>query len=259
VIALEGSAGHIEPRRESVELVEIVVAHEVAPASPAPQPSALVDETGHGRHDGVVEEELRSRWAADGGRGRLASARFDALLTRYREPHRHYHTVTHVLRVLRTVDELLAGTAVDDPGAVRLAAWYHDAVYDPRAAPAANETASAGLAQRDLAALGHPAPRTDAVVRLVLATVAHEPAAPDEAVMCDADLAVLAGDPATYEAYSNAVRAEYAHVDEGAWRTGRAAVLRAFLDRPVLFHTAAMADREPTARANLAAELASLR
>ena len=76
--------------------------------------------------------------------------------------------------------------------------------------------------------------------------------------MCDADLAVLAADPATYTAYAIGVRAEYAHIDEAGWRTGRAAVLRAFLARPVLFHTAAMAGRDAAARANLTAELASL-
>ena len=84
------------------------------------------------------------------------------------------------------------------------------------------------------------------------------PAAPDEAALCDADLAVLAADPATYAAYAAGVRAEYAHIDEAGWRTGRAAVLRAFLERPVLFHTAAMAGRDAAAHADLAAELATL-
>ena len=78
-----------------------------------------------------------------------------------------------------------------------------------------------------------------------MVTAAHDPTSPDEAVLCDADLAVLAADPATYTAYATGVRAEYAHVDDAAWRAGRAAVLRAFLDRPVLFHTAAMAGATP--------------
>ena len=77
-------------------------------------------------------------------------------------------------------------------------------------------------------------------------------------MLCDADLAVLAADPATYTAYATGVRAEYGHVDDGgvAGRAGRGAA--AFLDRPVLFHTTAMARRDATARANLTAELATL-
>jgi predicted metal-dependent HD superfamily phosphohydrolase len=206
----------------------------------------------------AVEEELRDRWAADAGRRRAATAAVDALLGRYREPQRHYHGVAHVLRVLRTLDEVLATTEVPDTAAVRFAAWYHDAIYDPRAAAGTNEAASAGLAERELAVLEQPPTRVAAVARLVLATATHEPAAGDEAVLCDADLAVLAADPAAYGAYATGVRAEYAHIDDAGWRAGRASVLRAFLERPVLFHTAAMAGREAAARANLTAELATL-
>ena len=92
----------------------------------------------------------------------------------------------------------------------------------------------------------------------MVATATHEPAGADEAALCDADLAVLAADPAAYAAYATGVRAEYAHIDEAGWRTGRAAVLRTFLERPALFHTAAMAGRDAAARANLTAELATL-
>jgi predicted metal-dependent HD superfamily phosphohydrolase len=205
-----------------------------------------------------VEEELRDRWAADAGRDRAATAALDSLLGRYREPHRRYHGTAHVLRVLRTVDEIVAAAPVVDPAAVRLATWYHDAIYDPRAEAGANEAASAALAERDLPPLGVPAERVGAVARLVRATATHQPADADEAALCDADLAVLAADPATYTAYVNGVRAEYAHIDDAGWRAGRAAVLRVFLDRPVLFHTATMAGRDTAARANLTAELATL-
>ncbi|MGH3379956.1 MAG: HD domain-containing protein, partial [Actinoallomurus sp.] len=51
------------------------------------------------------------------------------LLRRYAEPHRRYHTTTHLAEVLDHVGEL-AGEAAD-ADAVRLAAWFHDAVYDP--------------------------------------------------------------------------------------------------------------------------------
>jgi predicted metal-dependent HD superfamily phosphohydrolase len=205
-----------------------------------------------------MEEELRDRWAADSGRDRAANEALDSLLSRYREAQRRYHGTAHVLRVLRAVDEIMAVTAVVDPAAIRLAAWYHDAIYDPRADAGANEAASAALAERDLPPLGIPSERVEAVARLVLVTATHQPAATDEAVLCDADLAVLAADPATYTAYVNGVRAEYAHIDDAGWRAGRAAVLRAFLDRPVLFHTATMAGRDAAARANLTAELATL-
>jgi predicted metal-dependent HD superfamily phosphohydrolase len=204
-----------------------------------------------------MEAELRAAWSRDGGGGRAAGEVLDDLLGRYCEPHRRYHTLKHLASVLVVCDELLADVAVVDPAAVRLGAWFHDAVYDPRAAT--NEEASAALARRQLSLLGQPTGRVDAVCRLVLATAHHEPSGDDEAVLLDADLAILAARPAVYQAYATGVRVEYAHVDDEGWRTGRAAVLQSFLDRPAIFATVPMRAREPLARANLAAELASLR
>jgi predicted metal-dependent HD superfamily phosphohydrolase len=79
-------------------------------------------------------------------------------------------------------------------------------------------------------------------------------------VLLDADLAVLGSEPASYQAYVAGVRSEYSHVSVDDWRTGRARVLQSFLDRPTLFATPTGRARwEARARANLAAEVASLR
>jgi predicted metal-dependent HD superfamily phosphohydrolase len=207
----------------------------------------------------VVDDELRAWWTHDLGTGWPARDAFDRLLARYREPHRHHHTAVHVLGVLREIEALLAAVPVEDAPAVRLAAFFHDAVYRPASD---DEAASAALARRELAALGIPPARVDDVARLVLATADHHPRAHgwnhDEEVLCDADLAVLAAPPAEYQAYVNGVRAEYAHVDDDAWRSGRGAVLQDFLRQPHIFSTPPMHEREPRARANLEAELASL-
>src|SRR5690242_20591764 len=48
------------------------------------------------------------------------------LLRRYREKHRHYHDVRHLAAVLRRIDEFADD---HDLFLVRLAAWFHDAVY----------------------------------------------------------------------------------------------------------------------------------
>lgn len=177
----------------------------------------------------------------------------EALLDRWREPHRRYHTVAHLTAMLSIVES--------DGGAVpvRLAVWYHDAVYDPRAAGDANERASAALASTELTRLGLPAPVVAEVHRLVLLTATHaaEPGDDNGALLCDADLAILASPPAEYDVYAAAVREEYAHVPDEAFRAGRAAVLSHLLSLPALYrlHT----EWEEPARANLARELAVLR
>ncbi len=175
---------------------------------------------------------------------------------RYDEPHRRYHDRRHLERVIADVERLLAEVDVADPEAVRLAALFHDAVYDPRSAT--NEAASAFLAAQVLATL-EPFRRVADVQRLVLATAGHEATSPDEAVLLDADLAVLGAERPAYVAYVRGVRQEFGHVSDQAWRTGRADVLRALLDLPRLFSTPPMERREEQARGNLMSELLALR
>jgi predicted metal-dependent HD superfamily phosphohydrolase len=179
------------------------------------------------------------------------------LLNRWREPHRRYHDAEHLAEVLAAVDDLAADAA--DVPAVRLAAWFHDAVYDGR--PGDDEQRSADLAVEVLTRLGVPAERSDHVADLVRTTLHHDPAPgdPDGAVLCDADLAILAADADRYAGYVRAVRAEYAHVPEPMFRSGRAMVLKALEAMPRLYRTAAARQRwEEPARANLARELGEL-
>lgn len=179
------------------------------------------------------------------------------LLARWSEPWRRYHTTAHLVAVLDVVDEL-AGHAAD-ADAVRIAAWFHDAVYLPDRAD--NEERSAALAERTLPELGLDATTVTEVARLVRLTATHDPADGDRngEVLCDADLAVLARDPAGYASYAAAVREEYSFVPDATFRTGRADVLRHLLALPRLYRTpTAQARWEENARRNLSQELAHL-
>jgi predicted metal-dependent HD superfamily phosphohydrolase len=207
-------------------------------------------------YDLRVDSDLRRWWATDVGTGHAAEATLERLISRYREPQRRYHTVNHVAAVRQLTGELLREIIVDGDVTVRLAAWYHDAVYDPRSST--NEAESAELARTELAALGIGGAVLDAVARLVLATAGHHPTSADEAVLLDADLAIFAAQPASYQTYVSGIRFEYNFVDDAAWQTGRSAVLRSFLDRDVIFHTDAMKPHERQARANLTSELSTL-
>ncbi|MEK2476384.1 MULTISPECIES: HD domain-containing protein [Streptomyces] len=207
--------------------------------------------------------DLAARWAATVAQARGTQEGPDPapyaanLLRRWAEPQRHYHTTDHLTAVLDRIDELAAHA--EDLPAVQLAAWFHDAVYRPDRSE--NEERSAALAERALPELGIAAPCTAEVARLVRLTVTHDPAPDDRngAVLCDADLAVLAGSPDAYADYAAAVRAEYAFVPDRDFRAGRAAVLRQLLALPRLFMTAQAHDRwETAARHNLSTELTLL-
>ncbi|KAB2375689.1 HD domain-containing protein [Actinomadura montaniterrae] len=196
--------------------------------------------------------DLVERWTALAGpQTRHIGTELDK---RYGEPHRRYHTREHLTAVLDLVDEL-AGDA-EDAGAVRLAAWFHDAVYDPERAD--NEERSARLAARMLADTDLPASTIDEVVRLVELTVTHAPEPGDRngRVLCDADLAILGADPDRYAAYAAAVREEYGFVPEDLFRAGRAELLSSLLALPHLFHTDTARERyEDNARRNIETEL----
>ncbi|MFI9762579.1 hypothetical protein ACIHFB_32175 [Streptomyces sp. NPDC051963] len=179
------------------------------------------------------------------------------LLTRWQEPQRRYHTLTHLTAVLDHIDVL--EKHADDPDVVRLAAWFHDAVYLPDRSE--NEERSARLAERALPEGGLSAAKTAEVARLVRLTVTHAPVGEDRdgQVLCDADLAILASAPSGYAAYTAAVREEYHFVPNDAFRDGRSAILRQLLDLPRLFHTPyGEREWEATARYNLRSELEML-
>nr|WP_241562368.1 metal-dependent phosphohydrolase [Streptomyces hoynatensis] len=196
-------------------------------------------------------ERLLARFHALPGQTGPAGLRLgQELLARWSEPHRHYHTVAHLADVLARLDEL-AGYAAE-PVAVELAAWFHDAVYDPYSPD--NEERSARLAEERLGT----GPRAREVARLVRLTAGHDPEPGDVngAALCDADLAVLAGSPEEYAGYAAAVRREYGFVPDGDFRAGRAEVLRQLLALPELFRTPYGAEHwAPTARFNLRGEL----
>src|SRR5699024_8114282 len=144
---------------------------------------------------------------------------------------------------------------------------FHDAVYEGTAG--ADEEASAQLATTRLrefagqlpSAAAHAPDLSTEVARLVLLTRTHSPPPDDThgSLLCDADLAILGSSPARYARYVQAVRAEYAHVSEPDWRSGRSAVLGRLLAKDPLYRTRTGAQRwQRQARQNLRTELASL-
>ncbi len=228
--------------------------------------------TAHTRFGGGADPfpDLHHRWAtavagARGGSGPAdpdPAPYADNLLGRWSEPQRRYHTTGHLLAVLDRVDELAVHATDLDAGvpvdwdAVRLAAWFHDAVYRPERSE--NEERSAALAERALPELGIDAACTAEVARLVRLTAGHDPAPDDHngAALCDADLAVLAGAPEQYAAYAAAVREEYGFVPDREFRAGRAEVLRHLLGMASLYRTPYGKQQwERVARRNLTTEL----
>ena len=153
----------------------------------------------------------------------------DSLLTRWGEPHRHYHDVRHLANCLTALDQLGGATR-----ATRLAAWVHDAVY--LCHPGDDEESSATLAERTLAPL-LPHGEVGEAARLIRMTADHRPTDAHAALLSDADLSVLGQNPGRYHVYLRDVRLDYQHLDDEQWREGRFAVVESLLAADPLFHT----------------------
>lgn len=179
------------------------------------------------------------------------SAVFADLVRHYSEPHRSYHNLAHIDRMLGWLDATGEGS-----DAVELAIWFHDVIYEPLGRE--NEAASARHFQ-DQVGQFIGAPTAAAVERLILAT---EPGRPrsgkqDEDLLIDIDLSVLGAVPEGYEAYRQAIRLEYAMVPKAKFAAGRAKVLRHFLSGRI-YATGFFAKLERQARINLGRELGLL-
>lgn len=188
--------------------------------------------------------------------------RLSGLRRRYAEPHRAYHGQAHV-------DVLLRGLAEEDGhvwnrAASELAVWYHDAIYDPGSSD--NEARSADLLVDEMHQLACPSVVGAAEV-MVRATASHElppglqnALRDDTATFLDLDMAVLGARPADYDAYEAGIAAEYVPVHGlDGFQAGRAAFLRALLNRERLFHTERFHRRlDAAARSNLQRGLRNL-
>ncbi len=196
----------------------------------------------------------RARWDALWRRlgAKPSEDAFATLEQQYSAPGRHYHTLAHLDAVLATFDELRH--LAPNPDTAELALWLHDVVWEPMRDD--SEARSVEWAMDHLPAFS----ALRALCALILETrhLAASSVDPDAAVVRDADLAVLAADAATFDAYEQAIRAEYSMVPIEQFRAGRARILADFASRRPLYFTSVMQPREPVARANLARALSGL-
>ena len=177
-----------------------------------------------------------------------------ALLVRYAETHRHYHTLAHLDACLDQARD--ARSACERAGEVEFALWFHDAIYDTRRSD--NEQRSAEWAQQSALAAGIDAAAAKRIHALVMATRhAALPATGDAALLVDIDLSILGAESARFDEYEREVRREYHWVPEFMFQFKRRQLLREFLLRRQIFATPRYHDAlEARARANLTRSIA---
>src|SRR5699024_10095144 len=183
------------------------------------------------------------------------------MIERWSAPERTHHNLKRLIAVLARVDELAPET--HDPNMVRLAAWYHGAVFNAAAQHAyahrggIDEEASAQLARSELTELGVPENVVGRIATMIQGSTRHAASKNDidAQALCDADLGGLAVDPQRYAAYRKEVRQEYAHIPQSDYVRARLAIVTKLLNRPYLFQSPMAQPWEDPARENLTAEL----
>jgi len=140
------------------------------------------------------------------------------------------------------------------PYRIELAIWFHDAVYDGTRND--NELKSAELWTRKLALFLEDDP-LEWGRRAIMATIDHLPNDdPDIQLLLDLDLAPLGAPYEAFKATTAAVRQEYSHVSDEAFRDGRKQFFTNLIKRERLYGTDFWHDRlEQNARDNIRREI----
>lgn len=208
---------------------------------------------------GSVGDEARftALWnRAVAGAPMLARTIFTRLTQLYGEPHRHYHTLGHIRRCLEEFDQVIA--LLDDPGAVEMALWFHDAIYAPGAQD--NEWRSAELFRQW--SEGY----TDSVFcrrvydLIMITTHRQWPPQRDEQYIVDIDLASFGLSWDEFERDGQLIRAECGEMADAEYYPGHLRFLLSLQNRPTFFFTNYFQQRyEYVARANIQRVVENLR
>jgi predicted metal-dependent HD superfamily phosphohydrolase len=179
------------------------------------------------------------------------------MISKYSEKQRFYHNLSHIGALLQKAEDLKDNFA--DYESVRLAIWFHDAIYEPKSL--ANEIESAQLAAAKLTELNLPETTIKKVEKMILATQKHDASGmeKDGKLFLDLDLAILGTKPEIYKKYSKAIRQEYSFAPENLYRDKRRMILESFLQREFIYYTGEIrALFEEPARSNIENEIKEL-
>jgi len=205
-----------------------------------------------------LQEQLASRfcelWVRSAGAD-VASV-WAELRQHYQESHRHYHNLNHLAHCLDALDN--ARAQIQEPGAVEMAIWFHDVIYQYGAKD--NEALSAALF-RELAAATMSVDFIDRVCDLILATRHVGVAADTEtAFMVDIDLSGFGLPWEGYLADSMALRKEAPDSSDEQYYEGKLRFLNELLAWPRIFQTDYFNKLlEDRARANISRFIRDLR
>lgn len=166
----------------------------------------------------------------------------------YRQPGRHYHDISHIEQCLEWLD--LYADTLDDPDAVELAIWFHDACYLPT--PVGHEERSAQLFIC-MVGKGMDEERRDRIVRMIGYTTHMAPPDSEEAaLLVDIDMASFARPWHQYLVDTVHCRLERHWLSDLEFCEGQIGFIERMLARPSFYYSEVFKQHhEQTARDNM--------
>ena len=152
----------------------------------------------------------------------------------YSDGKRYYHNMLHVHKVLTEFDYVKH--LAENPMALELAIFYHDAIYDPMQND--NEEESARLLARSGVRSAIDIKIIDKAYLLVMATK-HEspPLTIDEKIITDCDISSLGKSDREFDEQNYDVWQEYSFLPKDIFFQRRKQLLQQFLDKPSIYQT----------------------
>lgn len=174
---------------------------------------------------------------------------FANVIAAYDEEHRHYHTVSHLVDLVRFTGQYKEGR----DSSLLFAIFYHDFVYEIGSKTNESKSADRWLVYANKLRQGRKF--TESVATLILLTISHKAPADDQLakILLDADLNVLSKNWPQYLKYARNIWKEYSSVGQEIYKTNRIAFLTKAYDA-MEYNTPKMKKRIFYMRTNLADE-----
>lgn len=208
-----------------------------------------------------IDEKLEAAWYEIGVQMTLDRAivnnTWKDICKHYQHKNRAYHNLTHLNNMFHEMEQF--EEEVKDLEILKLSIWMHDLIYNPLRKD--NELKSAEYAQKLMTKINFSPEKIERCHHQIMLTKHHqiEPNdGLDERLMIDFDLEILSRDWEAYRLYSEQIRKEYWMYPGFAYKKGRKAALKHFLERDFIYQTAFYRKREAQARANIEREITDL-
>ena len=186
----------------------------------------------------------------------LANDLWLEIFTKYSEPKRYYHNITHLDNMM--TDIIAVKDSLTDWETIFFAVCYHDIVY--KAKNNTNEEDSCKIAKQRLQTVNYPIEKILLCAEMILATKSHQLSADNDTnYLIDADMSILGKSPDEYQQYTYNIRKEFSAYPEFMYKSGRKKVLQTFLVKGTIYKTEYFINMyEKQARTNIINELEGL-